>query len=421
MCIIFLLSFYEKLNQKEKLISLLKNMFFYYKNSENQFLLNKTKILFIQYVARDDISIAIDFLEENHEEDENLLNLYKISNQPEKAYELLNRLYVKTDNLDYLAQQAIFEFEMTNDKESVLTDVISKFEKVLETTSNHIYENYLAYILIDFDIDVKKGLILVKKALEVEFKDPNSKFKIAIVVDMWLTGFDVPFLDTIYIDKPIQEHNLIQTISRVNRKYAGKEKGLVVDYIGIKTAMNKALKQFSKMDSQNFEDIEASIVVVRDQLDLLSKLFYKFDTTKYFIGTPTEQLATLNNASEFVQLTKELENIFLERLKSEDITPTAPYNIYDDLDIDRKLGDDILKSLTAKKDVIRLQHNLFIHSQSLNKIIKSMREIIKQDGFIEIFNFKQRFDLSRKYLVCYLDYLDNFSDIKKVENRRVLS
>ncbi|MGJ0321198.1 selenocysteine-specific translation elongation factor [Aliarcobacter cryaerophilus] len=127
------------------------------------------------------------------------------------------------------------------------------------------------------------------------------------------------------------------------------------------------------------------------------------------------------NANIKEDITKELENIFLERLKSEDITPTAPYNIYDDLDIDRKLGDNILKSLTAKKDVIRLQHNLFIHSQSLNKIIKSMREIIKQDGFIEIFNFKQRFDLSRKYLVCYLDYLDNFSDIKKVENRRVLS
>ncbi|WP_164469437.1 selenocysteine-specific translation elongation factor [Aliarcobacter cryaerophilus] len=127
------------------------------------------------------------------------------------------------------------------------------------------------------------------------------------------------------------------------------------------------------------------------------------------------------NANIKEDITKELENIFLERLKSEDITPTAPYNIYDDLDIDRKLGDDILKALTAKKDVIRLQHNLFIHSQSLNKIIKSMREIIKEDGFIEIFNFKQRFDLSRKYLVCYLDYLDNFSDIKKVENRRVLS
>ena len=117
--------------------------------------------------------------------------------------------------------------------------------------------------------------------------------------------------------------------------------------------------------------------------------------------------------------TKELETVFLHRLKQEDITPTAPYNIYDDLDIDRKLGDDILKSLTAKKQVIRLQHNLFIHFESLNKIVKEMKNIIKEDGFIDISNFKTRFDLSRKYLITYLDYLDNYSNIKKVENRRV--
>ena len=118
---------------------------------------------------------------------------------------------------------------------------------------------------------------------------------------------------------------------------------------------------------------------------------------------------------------KDLEDIFLKRLKDENVNPTAPYNIYDELDIDRKLGDDILKSLTAKKQVIRLQHNLFIHFESLNSIIKSMRDIIKEDGYIEISNLKQRYDLSRKYLIAYLDYLDNFSDIKKLENRRVFA
>ncbi len=125
------------------------------------------------------------------------------------------------------------------------------------------------------------------------------------------------------------------------------------------------------------------------------------------------------NANIKEDFTKELENIFLERLKQEDIMPTAPYNIYDDLDIDRKLGDGILKSLTAKKQVIRLQHNLFIHFESLNKIVKAMKEIMKEDGFIDISNFKTKFDLSRKYLITYLDYLDNYSNIKKVENRRV--
>ena len=125
------------------------------------------------------------------------------------------------------------------------------------------------------------------------------------------------------------------------------------------------------------------------------------------------------NANIKEDFAKDLEDIVLERLKQEDITPTAPYNIYDDLDLDRKLGDDILKSLTAKKQVIRLQHNLFIHFESLNKIVKAMREIMKNDGFIGIPNFKEKFDLSRKYLITYLDYLDNYSDIKKVEDKRL--
>lgn len=77
-----------------------------------------------------------------------------------------------------------------------------------------------------------------RKELDRQFKNVKSNFKIAIVVDMWLTGFDVPCLDTIYIDKPIQQHTLIQTISRVNRVYEGKDKGLIVDYLGIKKNMN---------------------------------------------------------------------------------------------------------------------------------------------------------------------------------------
>ena len=88
-----------------------------------------------------------------------------------------------------------------------------------------------------------------RKKFDTQFKKAESNFKIAIVVDMWLTGFDVPFLDTIYIDKPVQRHNLIQTISRVNRKFENKKKGLVVDYIGIKKQMNQALAQYSKADS----------------------------------------------------------------------------------------------------------------------------------------------------------------------------
>jgi type I restriction enzyme R subunit len=154
-----------------------------------------------------------------------------------------------------------------------------------------------------------------KKELDRQFKNEKSNFKIAMVVDMWLTGFDVPFLDTIYIDKPLQQHSLIQTISRVNRVYEGKEMGLVVDYIGIKSNMNTALAIYGNPKGQVFEDIEKAIVLVKDQLDLLSKLFTNFDATSYFKGTPLQQLNCLNRAAEYVQLTAEIEKRFMSMVK----------------------------------------------------------------------------------------------------------
>ena len=155
-----------------------------------------------------------------------------------------------------------------------------------------------------------------RKELDRQFKIEKSNFKIAILVDMWLTGFDIPSLDTMYIDKPVQRHNLIQTISRVNRRYAGKEKGLVVDYIGIKRQMNIALAQYSKIDSSNIEDIKQSIAVVKDHLDLLAKIFHKFDTDPYFTGTPLQQLQCLNLAAEFVQVTDKIEKRFMHLVKA---------------------------------------------------------------------------------------------------------
>lgn len=160
-----------------------------------------------------------------------------------------------------------------------------------------------------------------RKTLDAQFKNPKSNFKIAIVVDMWITGFDVPCLDTMYIDKPLQQHTLIQTISRVNRVFPGKDKGLVVDYIGIKNNLNTALKRYANGDNNpdSVEAIEQSITMVKDELDILRRMFYKFDYRKFTTGTPLEQLDTLNKGTEFIQSTKETENLFMghtRKLKS---------------------------------------------------------------------------------------------------------
>lgn len=114
---------------------------------------------------------------------------------------------------------------------------------------------------------------------------------------MWLTGFDVPELDTMYIDKPVQQHSLIQTISRVNRICKGKDKGLIVDYMGIKNSMNKALRIYTEND---LEEIGKSIVIVRDTLEILDGIFKTFNAKPFFDVTPTEQLDCLNHAVEFV-------------------------------------------------------------------------------------------------------------------------
>ena len=154
-----------------------------------------------------------------------------------------------------------------------------------------------------------------RKEFDRQFKNPKSNFKIAIVVDMWLTGFDVPELDTIYIDKPIQQHTLIQTISRVNRVCEGKDKGLIVDYIGIKKNMNLALKKYTNFECDEFEGVEQCVVIVKDQLEVLGQMFHNFNSNNYFHGAPTEQLACLNRAVEYVQLSEELETRFMVAVK----------------------------------------------------------------------------------------------------------
>ena len=154
-----------------------------------------------------------------------------------------------------------------------------------------------------------------RKEFDRQFKNVKSNFKIAIVVDMWLTGFDVPALDTIYIDKPIQQHTLIQTISRVNRVYEGKDKGLIVDYIGIKKNMNIALKKYTNFECDEFEGIEQSVKIVKDQLEVLGQMFHNFNSDDFFTSTPKQQLDCINRAVEYVQLSNELETRFMAAVR----------------------------------------------------------------------------------------------------------
>ena len=247
-----------------------------------------------------------------------------------------------------------------------------------------------------------------RKEMDRQFKNEKSNFKIAIVVDMWLTGFDVPFLDTMYIDKPIQRHNLIQTISRVNRKFEGKEKGLVVDYIGIKKQLNLALAMYSKADHDNIEDIEQSIVVTKDQLDLLNKLFHKFDKTNYFSGSPLEQLHTLNKAVEFVQLTQDLEKRFMyivKRLKS-------AYDICCGSGAFQETERDSIHFYLAVRSIVfKLTKGEAPDTAQMNNRVRQMlQEAIESNGVEEIFKLGE--DDQTEVDIFSDDYMAKIDKIK---------
>lgn len=247
-----------------------------------------------------------------------------------------------------------------------------------------------------------------RKKLDLQFKNDKSNFKIAIVVDMWLTGFDVPFLDTMYIDKPVQRHSLIQTISRVNRNYPGKEKGLIVDYIGIKSQMNKALKKYSKGDKSNFEDIKQSIITVKDQLDLLGRLFHQFDNSPYFSGSPVQQLNCLNHASEYAQLTKKQENRFMNLVKR----LKAAYDICcGSEDFSQQERDLIHFYLAVRTIVFKLTIGEAPDISQMNaKVHEMIKEAILSDGVEEIFKLGD--EKESKIDIFDEDYLAKIEKIK---------
>ncbi len=247
-----------------------------------------------------------------------------------------------------------------------------------------------------------------RKELDRQFKNEKSNFKIAIVVDMWLTGFDVPFLDSIYIDKPIQRHNLIQTISRVNRKFEGKTKGLVVDYIGIKNQMNLALKQYSEGDKDNFEDIAESIIIVRNHLDLLAKLFHTFDHSKYFKGTTIQQLNTLNLAAEYVQQSKEFETRFMglvKRLK-------AAYDICAGSEQLTQLERDYTHFYLAVRSIVfKLTKGNAPDTAQMNAKVREMiKEALQSEGVQEIFKLGDEAETEQD--IFDEDYLAKIDKIK---------
>ena len=140
--------------------------------------------------------------------------------------------------------------------------------------------------------------------LDIAFKQDKSNFRIVIVVDMWITGFDVPSLTYLYNDKPLKKHLLIQTISRVNRKYPGKDYGMIIDYIGIRNNMREAMKVYGGNTSvaPTSDDVEQATSVFREELEILKSMFTDYDLSSFLNPDcdPVERYRLLSKAAEYV-------------------------------------------------------------------------------------------------------------------------
>lgn len=248
--------------------------------------------------------------------------------------------------------------------------------------------------------------------LAKQFKSDKSNLKIVINVDMWLTGFDVPALDTMYIYKPISKHTLIQTISRVNRKYKNKERGLVVDYFGFKREMNKALAQYGSGGGvgTTIEDIQKAIGDAKDHIDLLDKYFWGFDGKEgYYVGSSAERLKALNLTAEYVMRSNEQEKRFIElcrRLKA----------AYDICSGDKQAFSDDERNrvhfyLAVRTIVFKLTRGATPDTAQMNKAVTEMvHDALDSEGVEEIFKLG---DTSSKEINLFdPDFIEKIQKIK---------
>lgn len=237
-----------------------------------------------------------------------------------------------------------------------------------------------------------------KNELAKKFKDNNSPLKIAIVVDMWLTGFDVPSLATMYVYKPMSGHNLMQAIARVNRVFRDKEGGLVVDYVGIATALKQAMNDYTSRDKKNYGDTDVAKVAYPKFLEKLSVCrdkFHGYDYSKFQKGTDLERAKTISGAVNFI--------MGREKVDEKDSFVKEALMLHQALSLCSSLVDEDSRFEAAFFEsvrvlVLRLTNAGVGKKISLPEMNARINELLKQsiksDGVINLFSdIKEEFSL----------------------------
>ena len=248
-----------------------------------------------------------------------------------------------------------------------------------------------------------------KKELAKRFKDDNNPMKIAIVVDMWLTGFDVPSLATMYVYKPMSGHNLMQAIARVNRVFNGKVGGLVVDYIGIAKALKEAMRDYTGRDRKNFgnPDIKGmAFTKFKEKLEVCQDLFHGYNYSKFHTGTDADRAKLIKGGVNFMLATDKQEQLPLYMKEAA--------LLHNSITLCRSLLNEEQRFLAAFFETVRTLLSRMTGKGKVTKkeinarISELLKQSVKSEGVINLFS-----DVKAEFSLFDTAFLDEISKMKE--------
>ena len=248
-----------------------------------------------------------------------------------------------------------------------------------------------------------------KKELAKRFKDDNDPMKIAIVVDMWLTGFDVPSLATMYVYKPMSGHNLMQAIARVNRVFNGKVGGLVVDYIGIAKALKEAMRDYTGRDRKNFgnPDIKGmAFTKFKEKLEVCQDLFHGYNYSKFHTGTDADRAQIIKGGVNFMLAADKQEQLPLYMKEAA--------LLHNSITLCRSLLNEEQRFLAAFFETVRTLLSRMTGKGKVTKkeintrISELLKQSVKSEGVINLFS-----DVKAEFSLFDTAFLDEISKMKE--------
>jgi len=256
------------------------------------------------------------------------------------------------------------------------------YKKIIELRPE--YESSTILVVTESNKDTEEmrqlfGNSDYRKQLSEEFKKENSKYKIAIVCDMWLTGFDVPDLDVIYFIKRLKSYNLMQAIARANRVFPGKTYGLIVDYIGLDKALEEALTEYTDRDRKNnCQEIKEEIyTILKEKLSILNEIFYRIDKSKFYSGDALTRFTSIQEGTQLILEDKNSENLFINDLS---ITIKQAFVVCAGI-VTEKEKNDIYYYLAIRSYILKLKtKEVIVSTKEMNEYVSNLlADAIKGD------------------------------------------